>query len=131
MKKNLVEIEQQAEQKKKKVLQRNKKLKRKPRQKKNNKATRSQIIAAVVQQLSYLPEKDVGFGIINAVDYMTRELVMGRRVEIRGFGSFFLRYHKARVARNPKTGESVMVKPRSTVRFKVGKELRDRVNNQS
>jgi len=59
---------------------------------------------------------------------MTASLVDGQRVEIRGFGSFSLHYRPARVGRNPKSGEPVMLPAKYVPHFKPGKELRDRVN---
>lgn len=56
------------------------------------------------------------------------ELIQGGRVEIRGFGSFTIRARDAREARNPKSGEVVMIPEKKTPFFKTGKELRERVN---
>ena len=55
-------------------------------------------------------------------------LVRGDRVEIRGFGSFKVKKRKARVARNPRTGEEVFVEEHYVPVFKVSKELRSGVN---
>lgn len=57
------------------------------------------------------------------------ELVQGGRVEIRGFGSFTIRSRDAREARNPKSGDVVMIPEKKTPFFKTGKDLRERVNN--
>ena len=50
------------------------------------------------------------------------------RIEIRGFGSFEMREYKTYTGRNPKTGMKIEVKPKSSTYFKVGKELRERIN---
>jgi integration host factor subunit beta len=50
------------------------------------------------------------------------------RIEIRGFGSFTVREHKAYKGRNPKTGTTIEVKPKRAAFFKVGRELRERVD---
>ncbi len=55
-------------------------------------------------------------------------LSKGDRVDIRGFGSFELRFRAPRKARNPKTGETVQTEGRHAVHFKPGKEMRERVN---
>jgi integration host factor subunit beta len=55
--------------------------------------------------------------------------MQGGRVEIRGFGSFTIRSRDAREARNPKSGDVVMIPEKKTPFFKTGKELRERVNN--
>jgi integration host factor subunit beta len=67
--------------------------------------------------------------IVNIIfDSMSRELAAGGRIEIRGFGSFMVKEYKAYMGRNPKTGEIIQVHPKRLPFFKVGKELRDRVN---
>jgi DNA-binding protein HU-beta len=53
----------------------------------------------------------------------------GKSIEIRGFGSFKVKKRKARVARNPRTGEEVFVEEHYVPVFKVSKELRAGVNN--
>lgn len=60
---------------------------------------------------------------------MTNALVEGRRIEVRGFGSFSLHHRKPRVGRNPKTGETVQVGAKAVPHFKPGKLLRDAVNS--
>lgn len=52
----------------------------------------------------------------------------GRRVEIRGFGNFIIRDYMGYPGRNPKTGKEIQVAPKKLPYFKVGKELKDRVN---
>lgn len=59
---------------------------------------------------------------------MTEAMVRGEGIEIRGFGSFTVRQYKSYEGRNPRTGGSVHVKPKRLPFFKVGKELRARVN---
>lgn len=49
----------------------------------------------------------------------------GKRIEVRGFGSFNLHIRKPRIYRNPKTGASVYLPARSVVRFKPGKKLKE------
>lgn len=68
--------------------------------------------------------------IVNTIfDSIGGELVQGGRVEIRGFGSFTIRSRGAREARNPKSGDVVMIPEKKTPFFKTGKDLRERVNN--
>ena len=67
--------------------------------------------------------------IVNLIfDSMSQTLIDGGRIEIRGFGSFVVKDYKAYMGRNPKTGEVIKVKPKKLPFFKVGKELRERVN---
>jgi integration host factor subunit beta len=66
--------------------------------------------------------------IINTVfETMTKALLEGDRIEIRGFGSFVVNEYKAYTGRNPKTGEAIAVRPKKLPFFKVGKELKERV----
>lgn len=68
--------------------------------------------------------------IVNLIfDSMADTLSKGGRIEIRGFGSFVVKDYKAYTGRNPKTGEVIEVKPKKLPFFKVGKELREKVNN--
>ncbi|MFC1863443.1 HU family DNA-binding protein [Thermodesulfobacteriota bacterium] len=59
---------------------------------------------------------------------MEKALVMGERVEIRGFGSFKIKNYDGYQGRNPKTGEIIEVSPKKLPFFKVGKELKERVD---
>ena len=61
--------------------------------------------------------------IIHAVD-------SGHWVELRGFGSLFPRERKARMGRNPKTGEAVSVAPKRVLFFKAGRDLLRRLNGK-
>ena len=61
-------------------------------------------------------------------DAMIGALRRGEGIEIRGFGSFTVRQYKSYEGRNPRTGDSVHVAPKRLPFFKVGKELRARVN---
>ena len=68
--------------------------------------------------------------IVNLIfDAMTQALIDNDRIEIRGFGSFMVKDYKAYTGRNPKTGESIQVNEKKLPFFKVGKELRERVDN--
>jgi len=60
----------------------------------------------------------------------TDELKNGGRIEIRGFGSFVVRDYGAYTGRNPKTGKNIQVTPKKLPFFKVGKELKERVDKE-
>ena len=67
--------------------------------------------------------------IVNLIfDSMAQALIDSDRIEIRGFGSFMVKDYKAYMGRNPKTGEVIKVKEKKLPFFKVGKELRERVD---
>ena len=56
-------------------------------------------------------------------------LKRGDRVELRGFGVFSTNNQKARISRNPKTGEKIETPQKKTIHFKMGKELFKKLNN--
>lgn len=58
-------------------------------------------------------------------------LKKGDRIEIRGFGSYAVKEYKAYTGRNPKTGSSTDIKPKRLPFFKVGRELKGKVNSSS
>ncbi|MEL6185383.1 MAG: HU family DNA-binding protein [Myxococcota bacterium] len=67
--------------------------------------------------------------IVNLVfDQMAEALKRGDRVEIRGFGSFTSRPYEAYTGRNPRTGDTIHVPAKRLPFFKVGKELKERVD---
>ena len=57
-------------------------------------------------------------------------LKRGERVELRGFGIFSTRTQKARISRNPKTGEKVNTPKKKTIHFKMAKDLFKKINNE-
>jgi integration host factor subunit beta len=67
--------------------------------------------------------------VVNVVfDSITESLAAGNRVEIRGFGSFKVKDYNSYQGRNPKTGEVIQVREKRLPYFKVGKELKERVD---
>ena len=68
--------------------------------------------------------------IVNLIYRKMRDtMVNGGRIEIRGFGSFVVKSYGAYTGRNPKTGEKIHVPPKKLPFFKVGKELKERIDN--
>jgi len=60
---------------------------------------------------------------------MTESLALEERVDIRGFGTFKVKEYEGYIGRNPKTGTAVSVAPKRLPNFKVGKSLKERINN--
>ena len=58
-----------------------------------------------------------------------RTLRRGERVELRGFGVFSTNLQKARISRNPKSGEKVNTPEKKTIHFKMAKDLFKKLNN--
>ena len=84
--------------------------------------------------IKYLSEKvgvthEVAELAVNTIfNSMTESLARDESIEIRGFGSFKVRNYQGRKGRNPKTGQLIDVAPKKRPFFKVGKELKERVN---
>ncbi len=81
-----------------------------------------------VSRLAELTRKDSEVIVEAIFDSVVRSLRAGDKIEIRGFGSFRTRQRKARMGRNPKTGEKVEVPAKKIPFFKPSKELKDLVN---
>jgi integration host factor subunit beta len=93
--------------------------------------TKSQLIERIAQQAPHIPPRRIE-AIVNAIfEQMTESLRTGERIELRGFGCFTVRTRRARIGRNPKTGETVSVPRRVALSFAAGKELRERINRVS
>ena len=90
--------------------------------------TKSEIIEMIAQKQMHLPLKDVELSIKHILDLMSNSLSNGRRIEIRGFGSFSLHYRAPRIGRNPKTGEPVSLPGKYVPHFKPGKDLKMQVD---
>ena len=93
--------------------------------------TKRDLIEQIVELFPAYSRRDAEV-IVNAVfDSMTEALCNGERIEIRGFGSFVVKDRRAREGRNPKTGEVVAVAAKRVPFFKVGKELKQRVDQET
>ncbi|HIE07603.1 MAG TPA: integration host factor subunit beta [Desulfarculaceae bacterium] len=69
--------------------------------------------------------------IVNVIiDSMKQALLDEERIELRGFGSFHVEYYKGYIGRNPKSGESIEVGKKRLPFFKVGKDLKERINKK-
>ena len=90
--------------------------------------TKADLIDLIAERTK-LPHGRAELLICQMFDSMVDALRKGEGIEIRGFGSFSIRAYKEYQGRNPRTGEAVAVPPKRLAFFKVGKELRERVNN--
>lgn len=89
--------------------------------------TKSELIEHLAQKTD-LPKKRAEDAVNCIFDSLASALAAGHRIEIRGFGSFSLKEHRAYVGRNPKTGDEVPVERKHSIHFKVGKQLRELVD---
>ncbi len=81
-----------------------------------------------VSAVSRLSKKSSELVVNTFFDSIVDSLRRSEKIELRGFGSFKLRQRRARVGRNPKTGERVDVPAKVVPYFKPGKDLRELVN---
>ena len=77
----------------------------------------------------YKKDLDKFFNII--LEEIKYSLNKGERVELRGFGTWSTHTQKARISRNPKTGEKVNTPEKETIHFKMAKELFQKINNKN
>ena len=91
---------------------------------------KSELIEALAEKIN-MPMREAGSITNTLIDTMTEALANGDSIEIRGFGSFVVKEYTSYTGRNPKTGQRIKVSPKKLPFFKVGKELREKVNNQS
>lgn len=89
---------------------------------------RSELLSALARDNPELRAEEVEQVVDIFFDEIATRLAEGGRVELRGFGAFSTRERKARVGRNPRTGEAVDVDEKHVPFFKAGKLLRDRLN---
>lgn len=90
---------------------------------------KSNLIASLSKKLDLTEKKAID--VVNLVfKGFTDELKKGGRIEIRGFGSFIVKNYEAYTGRNPKTGTKIKVEPKKLPFFKVGKELKDKVDKK-
>jgi len=90
--------------------------------------TKSELILLLARRNPHLSQSHAE-QIVDAVfEEITKALASGARVELRGFGTFSVKHRKARTGRNPRTGKTVQVAPKSVAYFKVGLKMHERLN---
>lgn len=87
---------------------------------------RSDIICNLADEMKISQKKSTE--IVDFIfDKMKNAILNGEKIEIRGFGSFFVKSYQPRKGRNPKTGEIIDVLPKKLPFFKVGKDLKKKL----
>ena len=89
--------------------------------------TKKEIVAMAADEAGISKAK-AEVAINAAFDGITSALKGGNKVTFVGFGTFSTSHRKARVGRNPRTGESIQIKASQVPKFKAGKALKDAVN---
>ena len=90
--------------------------------------TKRDIVVRIASELG-LTQGQVAEAVQKILDHISDEVTEGSTVELRNFGIFEVKVHKSRIARNPKKPENeIMIPEKAVVKFRPGKELKDRVN---
>ena len=89
--------------------------------------TKAELVERVANQIN-LTKKQTEVVVNTVFSSITDSLSEGKKVELRGFGSFRIRQRNARTGRNPKSGQKVEVPSKKVPFFKAGKELRQLVD---
>lgn len=90
---------------------------------------KSQLVEALAEESS-LPLRESASVVDTILETVIESLVAGHGVEIRGFGSFVVKEYDSYLGRNPKTGATFEVPPKKLPFFKVGKDLKDKLNQK-
>ena len=88
---------------------------------------KSELIQILADEAKIQP-KIAEIAVNKIFDRMSEVLVKGEGIEIRGFGSFKVREYLGRTGNHPRSGKPIEIKPKKRPFFKVGKELRERIN---
>ena len=92
---------------------------------------RSELVQKISEDTPVLNVADAERIVSTIFDEIISTISSGDRVELRGFGAFSVKKRKARIGRNPKTGDAVSVESKHIPFFKTGKLLRDRLNGNN
>lgn len=85
--------------------------------------TKAEIVDRISREIG-VQKKDIAFIIDSFFEMVKSSLSEGEPMELRGFGTFGFKIRKGRKARNPRSGETVMVEDRVVIAFKPGKEFK-------
>ena len=91
--------------------------------------TKKEIVNSMYMQLGF-PKKVCENLIEDLLNIILDEIIKNKKVKIKNFGTFILRYKKSRIGRNPKTLEKKIVSERNVVLFKPSKDLKNYINNE-
>lgn len=84
-----------------------------------------ELVNKVSDELQGYYKKDIAMAVDLILEEIAKALIDGRRVEIRGFGSFSVRSRKPRTTKNPKTGKIMNIAARKTLHFTMSKSLKE------
>ena len=92
---------------------------------------KSDLISKILESEPTLFKKDASKIVNVFFDTISEAISKGERVELRGFGVFDVKEREARIARNPKNGEAVAVPAKKVPFFRMGKDMKDRINKNN
>ena len=90
---------------------------------------RSELLQKLCNHYPYLLRKDIEKILRIIFLEITEALRRGENIQIRGFGSYKITKRKARIGRNPKNSELVQIPEKKAIKWKMGKSLLNRLNN--
>ena len=90
---------------------------------------KQELINEIAEQ-SGLTKKDVGIFLETLIKVTEESVTNGEKVQLVGFGTFEKVHRAEKKGHNPRTGEEITISPSNSVKFKVGKQFKDRVNNK-
>ena len=92
---------------------------------------KSDLILKILESEPTIYKKDANKIVNVFFDTISKAISNGERVELRGFGVFDVKQRQARIARNPKNGEAVAVPAKKVPFFRMGKNMKDRINKKN
>lgn len=90
--------------------------------------TKAELVEVIAAKTG-VSKKDTGVVVNLILENISRALESSDKVELRGFGSFKVKSRRSRTARNPRSGDSVMVPAKLVPYFKASNELKARLND--
>tara|TARA_Y100000310_G_scaffold333775_1_gene412027 strand:+ start:49 stop:339 length:291 start_codon:yes stop_codon:yes gene_type:complete len=90
---------------------------------------KSELLKQISDSYPNFLKKDLGKFLDIFFDEIKNALKKDERVELRGFGVWSTNMQKARISRNPKTGEKIQTPEKKTIHFKMAKEMFKKLNN--
>ena len=91
---------------------------------------KSDLLSELEKRFDYLPKREVERTLEKILQLFSSNLTKGNRIELGDFGAFILKLRKARLGRNPATGEQIEINQKYFVHFKAGKRLKKVVNDK-
>ena len=93
--------------------------------------TKADIIEAVYEKVGGFSKKEAAEIVESVFNQVKETLERGEKIKISGFGNFIVREKKARIGRNPQTGEEITISARRVLTFKPSQVLKDVLNGQN